>query len=254
MTRNRFESICRGEVTVQQMLKMKDISIDNPEFIPGEKAIIKIHDFFLDDELFDYCKLPQLLDYAEAIVGSNIQVINTMMINKPPDPDKKRSRHPLHQDLYYYPIRPAEKIVGVWTAMGEVNRDNGCLAVMPGTHKGPLLPHVYPQWEGRVNKLYLGVRDYDPVRALTYLEMSIGDTVFFHPLLIHGSGNNGTNRFRKAISCHYSSTDVLYETDDVQKDGTKEILKMYAAKQEKRSAQITLEDIWKQKSLVVRGH
>ena len=33
--------------------------------------------------------------------------------------------------------------------MEKVNRDNGCLVVLPGTHKGSLLEHGYPKWEVR---------------------------------------------------------------------------------------------------------
>lgn len=33
--------------------------------------------------------------------------------------------------------------------------------------------------------------------------LDLGDTVFFHPILIHGSGPNRTRGFRKAISTHY---------------------------------------------------
>ncbi len=43
-----------------------------------------------------------------------------------------------------------------------------------------------------------------------YLEMQPGDTVFFHPLLVHGSGVNKSNRTRKAISCHYAAGDCQY--------------------------------------------
>jgi ectoine hydroxylase-related dioxygenase (phytanoyl-CoA dioxygenase family) len=35
--------------------------------------------------------------------------------------------------------------------------------------------------------------------------MRPGDTVFFHPLLLHGSGRNRSKSFRRAISCHYAS-------------------------------------------------
>ena len=69
------------------------------------------------------------------------------MINKPPDPGTQTSRHPLHQDLYYFPFRPANRIVCAWTAMEHIHRGNGCLVVLPGTHKGPLLEHGYPKWE-----------------------------------------------------------------------------------------------------------
>jgi len=61
-----------------------------------------------------------------------------------------------------------------------------------GSHrKYPLLEHIYPDWgEDKVNKAYHGIKNFDPAwtKELVYLEMQPGDTVFFHPLLIHGSG------------------------------------------------------------------
>lgn len=45
--------------------------------------------------------------------------------------------------------------------------------------------------------MYHGVRGYDPEHPRVHLEMEKGDTVFFHPLLIHGSGMNRTQGFRK---------------------------------------------------------
>ncbi len=53
----------------------------------------------------------------------------------------------MHQDLHYFPFRPAENIVCAWTAMERIDRQNGCLVVLPGTHKGVLLEHGYPNWE-----------------------------------------------------------------------------------------------------------
>lgn len=70
-----------------------------------------------------------------------------MFINKPPDSGALTSRHPLHQDLYYFPLRPADRIVAAWTALEEVTTSNGCLVVIPGSHRGELLPHGYPDWE-----------------------------------------------------------------------------------------------------------
>ena len=49
--------------------------------------------------------------------------------------------------------------------------------------------------------MYHGVRDFDPSSPRVHLEMGPGDTVFFHPLLIHGSGMNRTNGFRKVYIC-----------------------------------------------------
>lgn len=66
---------------------------------------------------------------------------------------KKTSRHPMHQDLHYFPFRPVDKIVCAWTAMEKVNRQNGCLVVLPGTHTGTLNEHNYPEWEVQYERL-----------------------------------------------------------------------------------------------------
>lgn len=48
--------------------------------------------------------------------------------------------------------------------------------------------------------MYHGITDYDPSCPRVHLEMQPGDTVFFHPILIHGSGINRTQGFRKVLS------------------------------------------------------
>jgi phytanoyl-CoA hydroxylase len=46
--------------------------------------------------------------------------------------------------------------------------------------------------------MYHGIVDFDPERnERVWVEMDEGDTVFFHPLLVHGSGANRTEGFRK---------------------------------------------------------
>jgi phytanoyl-CoA hydroxylase len=45
--------------------------------------------------------------------------------------------------------------------------------------------------------MYHGIQTFDPNAERVHLEMWAGDTVFFHPLLIHGSGTNRTEGFRK---------------------------------------------------------
>lgn len=43
--------------------------------------------------------------------------------------------------MVYFPFRPAENIVASWTAMQHVDEENGCLYVLPGSHKGVMLKH-----------------------------------------------------------------------------------------------------------------
>ncbi|CAF4602605.1 unnamed protein product [Rotaria sp. Silwood1] len=178
--------------------------------------------------------------------------MHTMLINKPPDVGKKTSRHPLHQDLYFFPFRPADRIVCAWTAMEHTYRENGCLAVLPGTHKGTLEQHIYPKWEGGVNKMFRGIENFDSNQERQYLEMWEGDTVLFHPLLIHGSGTNRTSGFRKIITCHYADSSCHYiEFEDFQKPMANEYRDMYRKRIDLHDT--TIQDLWKHRSRLVQG-
>ncbi|XP_005808084.1 phytanoyl-CoA dioxygenase, peroxisomal [Xiphophorus maculatus] len=251
--RKEFERICRQEVKVPGLIVMRDVAIAKSEFVPDQRAVSKLQDFQEDPELFRYCALPQILKYVECFTGPNIMAMHTMLINKPPDAGKKTSRHPMHQDLHYFPFRPTDRIVCAWTAMERVTRQNGCLVVLPGTHKGALQEHDYPDWEGGVNKMYHGVRDYDPDHPRLHVEMEKGDTVFFHPLLIHGSGMNQTQGFRKAISCHYASGDCYYidvrgTTQENIENEVKEL-----AQKKYRMNEVAFKDTWAFRGRLVQG-
>ncbi|XP_040091742.1 phytanoyl-CoA dioxygenase, peroxisomal-like, partial [Oryx dammah] len=69
---------------------------------------------------------------------------------------------------------------------------------------------------GGVNIMFHGIQDYDQNNARVHLVMEKGDTVFFHPLLIHGSGRNKSQGFRKAISCHFADANCHY----IEMEGT----------------------------------
>ncbi|XP_046878640.1 phytanoyl-CoA dioxygenase, peroxisomal [Hypomesus transpacificus] len=252
--RRAFERICRREVQVPGLVVMRDVAISRSEFVQDQKAVSKLQDFQEDSELFRYCSLPQILKFVECFTGPNVMAMHTMLINKPPDAGKKTSRHPMHQDLHYFPFRPADRIVCSWTAMERVTRQNGCLVVLPGTHTGILKEHDYPEWEGGVNKMYHGIRDFDSQHPRVHLEMEKGDTVFFHPLLIHGSGMNQTQGFRKAISCHYASSDCYYiDVKGTTQENIEKEVKEIAARKYDIGDSITFQDTWAVRGRLVQG-
>ena len=173
-----------------------------------------------------------------------------MYINKPPDTGLGTSVHPTHQDLFYFPFRPAQKQVGIWTAMEYINQQNGCLYVLPGSHKtGVLLEHNYPK-DQLVNKGYLGIHSLtkEDEEKFVYLDMEPGDTIFFSTLLIHGSGPNKSDKARKACSTHYAS--MQCEIIDVNGTLQEEFAHEMEAMAEKMGmgAGITFKQIWKGKS------
>ncbi|KAH9255310.1 hypothetical protein BASA81_006762 [Batrachochytrium salamandrivorans] len=262
----RFTELCErpGErpttMTVMrdvELAKSKDHSPDS------EKVITKVQDFQDDPALFAFCQDPAVLRYVEAFCGKNIVGSHTMLINKPTDLGKGTSRHPLHQDLLYFPFRPFNKVVAAWTAMERVTRENGCLIAVPGSHKAELLEHGYPDWAGGVNKAYVGIMGVTPDVKYVHLPMEKGDTIFFHPLIWHGSGRNLTPNYRKAISCHFVSGECHFidVKHTIQEELETELIDMLTTKMRKRGMEITPEmlstvkmsSIWEAKSRICQG-
>ena len=92
---------------------VKDISLvkkNKDKELKGEASITKLQDFQFDDVLQSYCTNPDLIPYLKSFCGDNIKSVHTMFINKPPGMGTS-SRHPMHQDLAYFPFGPANNIV-----------------------------------------------------------------------------------------------------------------------------------------------
>jgi phytanoyl-CoA hydroxylase len=243
----RFVAIANGEIERSFfMTVMRDITLAKQKGVSGEKFIVKLNDFHNDPVLWEYIRSEKMLRIVSGIIGDGgLTAIHNMLINKPPDVGVGSSRHPLHQDLWYFPHRPSERIVATWTAMQDIDEKNGCLVVDPGTHKGELFMHEYPK-DGVVNKAYHGIQGKTEadMKNLIPLIMEPGDTVFFHPLLHHGSGRNNTTGYRKAISCHYAHNSChIIDMDNTMQQSIKDEMMQLGAK--KRGRPFTFEE-WAQ--------
>ncbi|XP_021926899.1 phytanoyl-CoA dioxygenase, peroxisomal-like isoform X1 [Zootermopsis nevadensis] len=241
----RFVDVCEGRVPRGNMTLMKDISLKDTN-ATGEYLYYKLQDIVWEEVLSKYILHPKVLDYVECFTGPNIKAMHSMLINKPP----YSGIHPLHQDLHYFPFRPADRIVAAWTAMESVNENNGCLVVIPGTHKGELQSHDYPKWNHTINKAFHRVEGFEN-QPLVSLEMEKGDTVFFHPILVHGSGINKTKGFRKAISCHYAASECYYI--DVEGTTQQNIAKEVEDMASRRGLPFDFQSVWKYRSRLARG-
>src|SRR5699024_4109687 len=156
--------------------------------------------------------------------------------------------------LYYFPFPPADRIVCAWAAMEPITRDNGCLVVVPGSHRMELLQHEEPQWEGGVNLFYHGITERSLIESRVHLDMEPGDTVLFHSALIHGSGMNRTKGYRKAISAHYAP--VESEFIDIRGTQHEKIGKEFMevlSKRYKTELQFDYSLMWKVRAKLVRG-
>ncbi|MFZ5757184.1 MAG: phytanoyl-CoA dioxygenase family protein [Pseudomonadota bacterium] len=211
----RLDDIITGQIArPANMLVMKDIMVakGRVQAARPQDAVAKVQDLQDDPVFSTYLFSEKLLDLVENFCGPDIKTVHNMLINKPPGVD---GRHPLHQDLLYFPFRPEDRIVATWTALEAVNRDNGCLAVIPGSHREGLREHGNIDDNRNINLAYFGAKDVDLGRRV-HIAMDAGDVLFFHPLLLHGSGRNRSAGYRRAISAHYASCGCRYVANGEQ--------------------------------------
>jgi hypothetical protein len=79
----------------------------------------------------------RILDLVEQIIGKDVVLWGCQIFCKPAGDGMEV---PMHQDGQYWPINPLATC-SVWVALDDVDVSNGCMRVVPGTHKG-MLPHV----------------------------------------------------------------------------------------------------------------
>ncbi len=202
---DRFLEVVDSDPTVlpDAMKVMRDVMVVKGAVKPASPvhAVNKLLCLENDPVLSSFSRAPELVGPVKDLLGEEeIYSLSSNVFNKPPGVD---GRHPLHQDLRYFKVRPADKIIGVWCALLHAGREQGCLAVIPGSHHMDLLPHNEPDWD-YLNHGFFGVEDID-LSLRQHVEMAPGDTLLFHPLLIHGSGRNRSSQFRRAISVHYAA-------------------------------------------------
>ncbi|WP_298868368.1 phytanoyl-CoA dioxygenase family protein [uncultured Gimesia sp.] len=95
-----------------------------------------------------------------------------------------------HQDIRFWSFERKE-LISVWVALGEENLDNGCLKVIPGTHRMEFEP------ERLDDRIFLRP-DVPLNEALIDTSVSAilqpGDILFFHSRTFHAATRNYTNR------------------------------------------------------------
>ena len=168
---------------------------------PAHLAINKIghamHD--LDPAFEAFCRLPQFAELTRDIGFQKPLLWQTMYIFKQP---KIGGEVRWHQDASYLISEPAD-VVGIWIAVEDANRDNGCLWVQPGGHRSPLR-EIY-QVENGVGELTdLDTTPWPQDDKAIPLEVTAGSMVIFSDHMPHCSSQNLSEHSRHAFTLHVS--------------------------------------------------
>ena len=171
---------------------------------PKELAINKIghamHD--LVPEFTEFCRLPAIGQALRDIGVVSPQLWQTMYIFKQPSIGGEVR---WHQDASYLISEPAA-VTGVWIAIEDANRDNGCLWMQPGQHRSPLREIYEVDWDSRQGKLTeLDSTPWNLEKAVA-LEVPAGSMVLFNDHMPHYSSRNRSERSRHAFTLHVSES------------------------------------------------
>ena len=155
-----------------------------------------IHMHRWDQISLDWLLEARLRKWLEGILGRTPYAVQTMLYFKPAGARGQA----LHQDQLFLRVKPGV-CLAAWMALEKVDEENGCLRVVPGSHKLPLLCRS----EADTSVSFVGVGSEMPpdVEAIP-IPMEAGDVLFFDGMLIHGSlPNVSRDRFRATLIGHY---------------------------------------------------
>lgn len=165
---------------------------------PAEQRVSKVFRLHRDPVFRDFATREDLLARVRPILGPDVDCFLSQFIFKNPG----AWGQPWHQDSYYFHFDRSPQ-VGVWLAVSEATRENGCLHVLPGSHREPVHAHV-PDRRPHANVGYVEIVDHDMGEALPVM-MEPGDLLVFHSHLMHCSRDNTSSGHRAAMVYHYAS-------------------------------------------------
>lgn len=149
-----------------------------------------------------------LLDIAESLIGPEITSCPIQHVRVKPREERMRPGEVrahlvatrFHQDRAVGREDADDtEIVTVWVSVTEADEENGCLLVVPGSHRGDMVTHCpAPQ---------IGIPDalIEPGVAKP-LPIGAGGVVLLHPMTIHGSLPNRSDRLRWSFDLRYNRT------------------------------------------------
>ncbi|MGW1204589.1 phytanoyl-CoA dioxygenase family protein [Streptomyces cyaneofuscatus] len=159
----------------------------------------------------------RLTDIAEHFLGPDIACFTAHYICKP-----AFDGQPVlwHQDGAYWKLEPMQALT-VWLAVDRSSTENGCLRMIPGSHRLPL--HAPSLSTDTENMLYSRsdeeiVNEWVEKNGVVDIELNPGDVSIHHPHLLHHSEANTSPHRRCGLDIGYISTSTHISSDGLYLD------------------------------------
>lgn len=118
-----------------------------------------------------------------------------------------------HQDYSYWTrTRPMTHLT-CWIGLDDATHDNGCLQYVPGSHRWELLPITGLAGDMHAIQSVLSPEQRAAFKPVA-IELKRGECAFHHPLMVHGSYENSTDRQRRATVINVFRDGVVSDSDE----------------------------------------
>lgn len=147
----------------------------------------------------EFAKSPIYLEACYKLIGPDADLYYNQAVIKPPSLGRAFG---WHQDSGYGVTKPLEYIT-CWTAISRSFVENGCIWIIPGSHKHGLLEHV------RNEETHTNDAVFDSEEGAVPVEMEPGQVALFSSLMLHRSGPNTSGEVRKGYVPQYHVPGVV---------------------------------------------
>ena len=203
--RGNTETFLRSASIVHGFLESEAIDENDRLIVPRHRALNKLG-HALHDHLPAFNQLARSSIIRDAFTTGglqNVEIDQSMVIFKQPliGGDVR-----WHQDATYLLTEPS-KVVGIWIALEEATRENGCLWMAPTQHRSPLRERYTVDWHSRTGSLkVIDETPWPSDEESLPIEVEAGQIVVFHDHMPHRSFKNTSTRSRIAITFHGHDT------------------------------------------------
>ncbi|MFI6734959.1 phytanoyl-CoA dioxygenase family protein [Nonomuraea sp. NPDC050451] len=195
--------ICRGELGgIRGALPAGDADTDDDVL----RRFLCVHyPHKLSGLMLATMRHPAIGSALTSLIGPNVKAMQSMLFIK----SEGEPGQAWHQDELFIPTRD-RSLTAAWIALDDATVENGCLWVLPGSHRrGVLYPnreHDDPRYDCTVESYDFPFDDSDAVPV----EVAAGTVVVFNGYLLHKSlPNTGRRGYRRALVNHYMSAESL---------------------------------------------
>jgi phytanoyl-CoA hydroxylase len=201
--RRETVSICRGERGAVAGLPDVQAGDSDADIIKRTLCIHFPHK--VSEAMLGAIHHPTVVDALTQIIGPNVKCMQSMLFIK----SSGKPGQAWHQDEDFIPTRD-RSLCGAWIALDDATVENGCLWILPGSHKPGILWQMVPQADANFDCTDVSIgfpyRDEDAIPV----EVRAGSIVFFNGYTLHRSlPNRAVGGFRRALVNHYMSAESL---------------------------------------------